>query len=83
MHGLRRRSSRHAPRIAADRTPEAAEEPSADVVALAAPGTVEAEAIEVHDALVFQGEVLEVTADEAAKLSAYLTQLRMEARKAA
>lgn len=40
-------------------------------------------AIEVHDALVFHGEVLEVGADEAAKLAAYLTQLRMEARKAA
>ncbi len=56
---------------------------AADVVALAAPGTVESEAIEVHDALVFSGEVLEVTADEAALLAAYLTQLRMEARKAA
>ena len=56
---------------------------AADVVPLAAPGTIESEAIEVHDALVFHGEVLEVSADEAAKLAAYLTQLRMEARKAA
>lgn len=63
--------------------PKAAQEPSADVVPLAAPGTIESEAIEVHDALVFHGEVLEVSADEAAKLAAYLTQLRMEARKAA
>ena len=60
-----------------------AEEPAADVVALAAPGAVESEAIEVHDALVFHGEVLEVSADEATLLAAYLTQLRMEARKAA
>lgn len=48
-----------------------------------APGTVESEAVEVHDALVFHGEVFEVSADEAALLAAYLTQLRMEARKAA
>lgn len=63
--------------------PKAAQEPSADVVPLAAPGTIESEAIEVHDALVFHGEVLEVSADEAALLAAYLTQLRMESRKAA
>lgn len=59
------------------------QEPSADVVPLAAPGTIESEAIEVTDALVFHGEVLEVSADEATLLAAYLTQLRMEARKAA
>ena len=64
-------------------TPEAVQEPSADVVPLAAPGTIESEAIEVTDALVFHGEVLEVSADEATLLAAYLTQLRMEARKAA
>lgn len=56
---------------------------TADVVPLAAPGTIESEAIEVHDALVFHGEVLEVSADEATLLAAYLTQLRTEARKAA
>ena len=63
--------------------PEAAQEPSADAAPLVAPGTIESEAIEVHDALVFHGEVLEVSADEATLLAAYLTQLRMEARKAA
>ena len=56
---------------------------NADVVSLAAPGAIESEAIEVHDALVFHGEVFDVSADEAALLAAYLTQLRMEARKAA
>jgi len=53
--------------------PEADEEPPAN----------ESEVIEVHDALVFHGEVFDVSADEAALLAAYLTQLRMEARKAA
>ena len=63
--------------------PDATQEPSAEAVTLAAPGTIESEAIEVHDALVVHGEVLEVSADEAEALSAYLLQLRMEARKAA
>lgn len=63
--------------------PKVAQEPSADAVSLAAPGTTESEAIEVHDALVFHGEVLEVSAEEVTLLAAYLTQLRMDARKAA
>ena len=67
----------------AERKAKTAQEPSAAVVPLAAPGTIESEAIEVHDALVFHGEVLEVSADEATMLAAYLTQLRTEARKAA
>lgn len=77
------RKAKAKPEAAPSESVSEAQEPSADVVPLAAPGTIESEAIEVHDALVFHGEVLEVSADEAAKLAAYLTQLRMEARKAA
>ena len=77
------RKAKAKPEAAPSESASEAQEPSADVVPLAAPGTIESEAIEVTDALVFHGEVLEVSADEATLLAAYLTQLRMEARKAA
>lgn len=77
------RKAKAKPEAAPSESASEAQEPSADAVPLAAPGTIESEAIEVTDALVFHGEVLEVSADEATQLAAYLTQLRMEARKAA
>ena len=40
-------------------------------------------AVEVHNAIVVDDDITELSASEAAKLAAYLTQLRMEARKAA